>query len=71
MRINAYNIKRKEDILMKRRELVKKFEAGGWELVRHGGRHDIYTDGEHLEEIPRHPDINEVLAKKLIRKWGL
>lgn len=56
---------------MKRRELIKKFEESGWHLLRNGGRHDIYTDGKNLEAIPRHPDVNEQLAKKLLRKWGL
>ncbi|MCM1184753.1 MAG: type II toxin-antitoxin system HicA family toxin [Roseburia sp.] len=56
---------------MKRRELIKRFEKGGWYLLRNGGRHDVYTNGEDIEEIPRHPDIKERLAKNLIKKWGL
>lgn len=56
---------------MKRRELIKKFEQKGWHLKRHGGKHDIYTDGVNTEMIPRHPDIKEKLARALINKWGL
>lgn len=56
---------------MKRRELLRLFEKAGWWLDRHGGRHDIYTDGVNKETIPRHSDINERLAKALIQKWGL
>lgn len=56
---------------MKRRELIKKFEQGGWYFLRNGSRHDIYTNGEDIEEIPRHPDIKERLARNLIKKWGL
>lgn len=56
---------------MKRRELIKLLEANGWHLERHGGRHDVYTDGVHFEIIPRHPDINELLAKVIIKKWRL
>ncbi|WP_276836184.1 type II toxin-antitoxin system HicA family toxin [Megasphaera stantonii] len=56
---------------MKRRELLKLFENAGWYLKRNGGRHDVYTDGKHTEAIPRHPDINERLAKELIKRWGL
>lgn len=56
---------------MKRRILIKKLEAKGWYLKRSGSNHDIYTDGIHSEPIPRHPDINEKLAKAIIKKWGL
>ena len=56
---------------MKRRELIKKLENAGWYLLRNGGNHDIYTNGKDIEPIPRHPDINEQLAKKIIRKRGL
>lgn len=56
---------------MKRRELLKLFQSHGWYLLRNGASHDIYTDGTHKEIIPRHADINERLAKGLIKKWGL
>jgi len=39
--------------------------------MRHGGKHDVYTDGINTEQIPRHAEINEILAKALIKKWGL
>ena len=56
---------------MKRRELLKLFEKAGWYLKRNGVSHDIYTDGINSEAIPRHPDVNERLAKELIKRWGL
>lgn len=56
---------------MKRRELIKLFEKNGWTLARHGGSHDIYSNGIYNIPVPRHPDINEMLAKSLIRKYGL
>lgn len=56
---------------MKRRELLKLFEKAGWYLKRNGASHDIYTDGINSEAIPRHPDVNERLAKELIKRWGL
>jgi mRNA interferase HicA len=56
---------------MKHRDLVKKFEDKGWSLKREGSNHEIYTDGNHDEKIPRHKEINEQLAKTLIKKWGL
>lgn len=56
---------------MKRRDLIKLFENNGWYYLRDGGRHDIYTNGKSSEPIPRHREINEMLAKSLIKKYGL
>ena len=56
---------------MKRRELIKKLEANGWWLLRHGSDHDIYTNGTDVEPVPRHREINEQLAKSIIRHRGL
>lgn len=55
---------------MKRRELLKLFAKAGWYLKRNGSQHDIYTNGVDSEAVPSHPDINERLAKALIKKWG-
>jgi mRNA interferase HicA len=51
--------------------MIKKLNAKGWYLLRCGGSHDVYTDGQHEEEIPRHREINELTAKKIIKRWGL
>ncbi len=56
---------------MKRRELIKMLERNGWWLMRNGGNHDLYTNGINSEPIPRHPDINEILAKAIIKRQGL
>lgn len=56
---------------MKRRDLIKKLEAAGFKLDRHGASHDIYRRGKDEEPIPRHKEINENLARAIIRKWGL
>lgn len=56
---------------MKRRELVKLLEENGWYIKRNGGNHDLYTNGEATEPIPRHSEINERLAKAIIKKLGL
>lgn len=57
--------------MLKRRVLIKKLEKAGWYFYRHGANHDIYICGDQLEWIPRHADINEELAKAIIRKWNL
>lgn len=56
---------------MKQRELIKKLEKAGFEFCRHGGDHDIYVRGSDTEQVPRHKEIKENLAKAIIRKWGI
>ena len=56
---------------MKRRDLIKKLEAIGFVLERNGANHDIYSRGKDGETIPRHNEINEKLAKAILRRWGL
>lgn len=56
---------------MKQRELVKRLEKAGFLLCRHGGNHDVYIRNGEIEMIPRHKEINEQLAKAILRKWGL
>lgn len=56
---------------MKRKDLIKLFERNGWNLLREGGNHTVYTNGEKNEVIPRHSEINERLAKALIKKHNL
>ncbi len=56
---------------MKRADLIKKLEEAGFVFERHGGNHDIYVRGNTREIIPRHREINERLAKAILRKNGL
>lgn len=57
--------------LMKQRDLVKKLENAGFVFERHGSNHDIYSRGDEKEEIPRHKEIDERLAKAIIKRRGL
>ena len=56
---------------MKQKDLIKLLKDNGWYLVRDGGNHDIYTNGKDVEAIPRHREINEQLAKAIIKRRGL
>ena len=56
---------------MKRRDLIRLLEKNGWYLLRSGANHDIYTNGEKSEPIPRHSELKELLAKSIIRRNGL
>jgi len=40
----------------------------GWRFLRSGGRHDVWTDGEREEAVPRHREINEKLARAILRR---
>ena len=57
---------------MRRRDLIKALEQMGCILVRHGGRHDWYTNPttKQSQPLPRHNEINENLAKSIIKKLG-
>lgn len=56
---------------MKQRDLIKKLEKGGFVFERHGMNHDIYVRGNEMESIPRHTEVNEKLAKAILRRRGL
>lgn len=56
---------------MKRRDLIKLLEANGWYFKREGANHDLYTNGKDSEAIPRHTEINELLARQIIKRRGL
>jgi mRNA interferase HicA len=55
---------------MKRRDLVKILADMGCVLVRHGGKHDWYMNPQtkQSQPVPRHTEINEDLARSIIRK---
>jgi mRNA interferase HicA len=53
---------------MKRRELEAALRKLGWHFVRHGAKHDIWAKGEQQEPIPRHAEINEKLARAILRR---
>lgn len=56
---------------MKRRDLIKRLEDGGFVFERHGSNHDVYARGGEKEEIPRHKEIDERLAKAIIKRRNL
>ena len=56
---------------MKRRDFLKKLEAHGWKYKRSGKSHDIYTNGKESEAVPRHTEMNDLLAEAIIKRRGL
>jgi mRNA interferase HicA len=55
---------------MKRTDLIRKLEEDGCVLVRHGGNHDWYRNPKTgmSQAIPRHREVNEFLAKHILKK---
>ena len=53
---------------IEKRDLEKALRRIGWAFLRHGKRHDIWTDGDREEAIPRHNEINEKLARAILRR---
>ncbi len=55
---------------MKRQELIKRIEKMGCAFIRHGGKHDWYQnpDTGACQPVPRHREINEHLARGIIKK---
>ena len=55
---------------MKRTDLIRKLEEAGCEFVRHGGNHDWYRNPKTgvSQPVPRHREINESLAKHILKK---
>ena len=55
---------------MKRRDLIKKIEQSGCVFIRHGGKHDWYQNPATgmAQPIPRHKEINEHLARSILKK---
>jgi mRNA interferase HicA len=54
---------------MKRRDLVAELGRAGCVLLRHGAKHDIFHNPKtgRSEPVPRHREVNELLAKKILK----
>ena len=53
---------------MKTKELIKLLEKNGWKFKRHGANHDVYVKGNERESIVRHREVDEMLAKTIIKR---
>ena len=55
---------------MKRKDLISTIEKQGSVFIRHGGKHDWYQNPKTgaCQPVPRHKEINEYLARSIIRK---
>jgi len=57
---------------MKRRDLERKLRIVGCYLKREGGSHSLWVNPQNgiIEAIPRHDEIKEPLAKKILKNLG-
>ncbi len=57
---------------MKRRDLERKLRIVGCYLKREGGSHSLWVNPKNgvVEAIPRHKEIKEPLAKKILKNLG-
>lgn len=54
-------------ISVKKRELENKLRSLGWRFEYPGKKHDQWTNGVIGESVPRHKEINEILAQKILK----
>jgi len=54
---------------MKRIDLIRRLEESGCVLIRHGGRHGWHPNARTgaCQPVPRHREINERLAKHILK----
>ena len=58
---------------MKRQALLRWLQKEGCVLLRSGGNHDIYVNTKtgKKQPVPRHSEIDEYLARHIVRFLGL
>jgi mRNA interferase HicA len=58
---------------MKRRDLIKELEQAGCTLLRHGKRHDVYSNPATGMQapVPRHREVADTLCKIIRKQLGL
>ena len=56
---------------VKRMDIIKLFERNGFSLLREGGNHSIYTNGEKTIPLKRHKQFDRITANELCKQAGL
>ena len=56
---------------MKKRLVEKILRKSGWWLLRQGGSHEVWTNGEEKVSIPRHKEVDELTARGVMKKVWL
>lgn len=53
-----------------RARIVKRLEAEGWTLARHGSQHDVYARASALAIVPRHRTLTIGVARNIAKVAG-
>jgi len=58
---------------MKRNLLLKHLNINGCILLREGSRHSVFINNKNgkMAALPRHPDINDYLAKEICKELDI
>jgi mRNA interferase HicA len=58
---------------MKRRALISHLQKHGCDLVREGGNHSWWGNRStnRRSAVPRHPEVNDLLVKKICKDLGI
>lgn len=56
---------------MKRKDLLNRFFAKGWWVLREGRSHTVLTNGKEIEVVPRHNEVQEMLARAIVKRRKL
>ncbi|MDD9811188.1 MAG: type II toxin-antitoxin system HicA family toxin [Gammaproteobacteria bacterium] len=58
---------------MKRKDLIRRAERMGYQFVREGGKHTVYSNAETNQSvsIPRHREIKENTARAILKQLGV
>ena len=56
---------------VKRADLIRHLEDGGYHLVREGGNHSIYGKGARMVPVKRHRLIDRITANEICKQAGV
>ena len=56
---------------VKRKDLIKILEKNGFLLIREGGNHAIYSNGNKTIPVKRHKQFDRITANELCKQAGL
>ena len=56
---------------IKRLDLIRHLEENGFYLLREGGKHSIYSNGQKKIPIKRHRTIDRITANALCKQAGV
>ena len=56
---------------VKRTELIRLLELNNFKLIREGGNHSIYSNGDKIIPIKRHRIFDRITANELCKQAGI